>query len=263
MTQTWLDDVRAALAVWRRTPILPMVAALLAILTFLPQLFFPQPNGCGIAGHPACTSGSRGLFTLLSVVELPAALFAVGFFGAERWWYAQVSSGNVPAGGQLWRVAWGYFWRFVRLGLLVSLISLPFVILYLSSLRNDTTRAAIAAGVWGFALDIALTFVTPALAFSTDSAWQALKTGVQTLDRLWPADLLYAVVPPLALSIVVRVVPGLLGSHAVTGLAGAVAQMLTMLFAGAIAIFYVREVDPSAPERLRDGPNKPRRGSGI
>jgi len=49
----------------------------------------------------------------------------------------------------------------------------------------------------------------------------------------------------------------LFGSHAVTAIAGAVAQMLTLLFAGAIAIFYVREVDPAAAQRLRYGPNSP------
>jgi hypothetical protein len=36
--------------------------------------------------HAACTSGDRHLFTLLTLLSLPVALFGIGLLGAERWW---------------------------------------------------------------------------------------------------------------------------------------------------------------------------------
>ena len=254
MTATWLADLKAALAIWRRTPILPILAAVVALAAFLPQLELPQPTNCGLAGHPACTSGNRAMFTLLTLLAFPITLYYVGFLGAERWWYAHVSRGEVPAAGNLWRIAWAYFWRFFRLGLLAIVVTAPLVLPFVLSVRHDSTRLSIAFGVWSFALDVALTFVTPALTFSTDSAWQALKLGVATLDRLWPRDVLYALVPPMAVTIVTRATPSVFGSRAVTALAGAAAQLLTVLFAGATTLLYIREVDPQGPDRVRYGP---------
>ena len=251
---SWVADVRGALAIWRRTPVLPVIGGVLALVVALPQLVYPAPANCGIGTHPPCTSGSRGLYILLSVLGLPAALYGIGFLGAERWWYAQVANGRVPHGADLWRGGWKYFWRFVRLALLVALLSAPVVTPFALSVRHDDTRLSLVFGVWGFALDIALTFVTPALALSTDSAWSALKIGVKALDNLWPRNALYVLIPPMALTIVTRFVPEAFGSRAVTALAGALAQLLTMLFAGATVLLYIRDVDPDAADRRHHGP---------
>jgi len=177
-------------------------------------------------------------------------LFGIGFYGAERWWYAQVASGAVPSSRWLWRISWSYFWRFVRLGLVTVVLALALVP-FLIAARHSTTRTSIAVDVWAFALDVAFTFVTPALAFSTDSAWSAVKIGVGTLNRLWPRDWVYAVIPPMALTILTRFVPHAFGPRWATAIAGAAAQLLTVLFAGATTLLYIREVDPDAPERLR------------
>lgn len=40
-------------------------------------------------------------------------------------------------------------------------------------------------------VDIALTFVTPALAFSTDSTCQAIRIGLRTLRESWALDATY------------------------------------------------------------------------
>lgn len=191
-------------------------------------------------------------------------LFAVGFYGAERWWYAQVASGVAPPRSTLWRVSWSYFWRYVRLGLVTVVLVVP-VAPFLVAARHSTLRTSIALGVWAFALDIAFTFVTPALAFSTDSAWSALKIGAAALNRLWPLDWVYAVVPPMALTILTRFVPHAFGPRVATAAAGAAAQVLTVLFAGATALLYIREVDPEAPERLRYGPqgSRPRQNYAL
>jgi hypothetical protein len=63
----------------------------------------------------------------------------------------------------------------------------------------------------------------------------------------------YAVIPPMALTILTRLVPHAFGPRWATVAAGVVAQMLTFLFAGATALLYVREIDPNAPHRLRHG----------
>ena len=249
----WLADLRRAWAVWRRTPVLPAVAITIAAIGFVPNLFAPTPRGCGASGHPACTSGSPAAYALFAFLSLPALLYGVGFYGAERWWYSQISAGLVPSSRMLWRISWSYFWRFVRLGLVALVLAVP-IVPFLVVIRHSTTRTSIALGVWAFALDIAFTFVTPALAFSTDSAWSALRIGAGTLNRLWPRDWVYAVIPPMALTILTRFVPHAFGPRWATAAAGAGAQVLTVLFAGATTMLYVREIDPEAPERLRYGP---------
>ena len=250
--------------IWRRTPALPVTAVAIALAAFLPNLVAPSPSGCGVTGHPACTSGSTGAFYLLSFLSFPVALFGIGFYGAERWWYAQVAAGAAPRASMLWRVSWSYFWRFFRLGVVTIVLVLPLVP-FLVAARHSTSRMSIALGVWAFALDIAFTFVTPALAFSTNSAWSAVKIGVTTLNRLWPRDWVYAVIPPMALTILTRFVPHAFGPRIATAAAGAVAQVLTVLFAGAAALLYLREIDPEAAERLRYGPqgSRPRQNHAL
>jgi len=256
--ELWLADLRTTVGMWRTAPALPLVGLVVAVFTFAPQFVVPRPSGCGLGTHPACTSGSQPMFILLTLIGLPVSVFAVGLFGAERWWYATLASGDTPRAGDLWRVSWSYFWRFVRLGLLVTVLSLPVVLPILLAGRHSTGTRSIALAAYVFVLDIALTFVTPAMALSTDSAWQALKQGTVALDRRWPRDALYAVVPPMALTIVARVAPTVFGSRVVTALAGVAAQLLTMLFAGAVTLFYIREVDPQAVTRLHELPYRGR-----
>ena len=55
----------------------------------------------------------------------------------------------------------------------------------------------------------------------------------------------------MAFTIVARAAPTVFGSRALTALAGVAAQLLTMLFAGAVTLLYVREVDPDSLTRLR------------
>lgn len=255
----WLCDVRAALAVWRRTPVLPVLAVAIAVATFGPSLLAPSPPRCGTVGHPACSSGNEATYLLVGLLALPVTVYSIGFFGAERWWYAQVSAGATPRARQLWRVGWSYFWRYVRLGLVTLVLGMP-VAPFLYAVRHSTTRTSVALGVWAFALDIAFTFVTPALAFSTTSAWSAIRIGATTLNRLWPRDWVYALIPPLALTILARLIPHALGSKALTAGVGAAAQLISTLFAGATALLYLREIDPQAAERLRYGPASRRRG---
>src|SRR5439155_25886579 len=58
-------------------------------------------------------------------------------------------------------------------------------------------------------LDFALTFVTPALAFSTRRAKEALAMGLRMIPSEWPRAALYVLVPPLAILLVAHLVPGI------------------------------------------------------
>jgi hypothetical protein len=132
----------------------------------------------------------------------------------------------------------------------VTLIAAPVLVPLLVGTRNSDSGRALVFGLCGLVLDFTLTFVTPALALSTDSAWQALKVGVRLLDQLWPRDVMYVIVPPLAITVVARLAPAAFGSAVVPAVAGAAGHLLTMLFAGATTFLYVREVDADAPTRL-------------
>ncbi|HMC72310.1 MAG TPA: hypothetical protein VKJ07_24345 [Mycobacteriales bacterium] len=55
----------------------------------------------------------------------------------------------------------------------------------------------------------------------------------------------------MAFTIVARAAPTVFGSRAVTAIAGIAAQLLTMFFAGAVTLLYVREVDPESLTRLQ------------
>jgi hypothetical protein len=84
-----------------------------------------------------------------------------------------------------------------------------------------------------------MTFVTPALAYSTRSVAGAFDIGFGMIRRTWPRSALYLLCPPLALNVLNAVFPlgGSLGELVV-----APAIVVTGLVAkGAIAAFYLRE----------------------
>jgi hypothetical protein len=103
----------------------------------------------------------------------------------------------------------------------------------------------VAAG-WCLLLDVLGTFITPALAFATWSAFQATKIGVRTLVKLWPGDWAYALVPPLAISAIAHVSPNEFGARSATVIVGMVSQFLASLFAGPTTLRYLREADTSS-----------------
>jgi hypothetical protein len=249
----WRADLGRAVRVWRARPVLPAIGSVVAAAAFLPQLFAPQPAGCAAGTAHPCTSGNVALFAVLAVALLPVSVYAIGLFGAERWWYVEVDSGRTPPAGLLWTMAWRYLGRFLLLGLLVTGLSLPVVVPIAVAYRLTSATGTLALSSWAFAVDVLLTFVTPALAVSTTSPWAALRIGLRALVQQWPRDGFYVLIPPMALTVVARLAPYALGSRLSTAIAGAVAQLLTMLFAGATVLFYARTVAPAqVPPWLTD-----------
>jgi hypothetical protein len=110
-----------------------------------------------------------------------------------------------------------------------------------------TQLAAGAVPVWyqvGFAvlfiaMDFALTFVTPALAYTTRSAVRALDIGVAMIRQEWPRSALYVLCPPLALNLLSYIFPvGGLGLQLVLT---SILVLMGLLAKGAIAAFYIRQ----------------------
>ncbi len=93
--------------------------------------------------------------------------------------------------------------------------------------------------VFFVAMDFALTFVTPALAYTTRSALRALGMGLVMIRQAWPRCALYVLCPPLALNLLHLVYP--VGSVTVGLAISSVLVVVSLLAKGAIAAFYLRE----------------------
>jgi hypothetical protein len=89
------------------------------------------------------------------------------------------------------------------------------------------------------AMDFALTFVTPALAYTTRSAWHAVGIGVAMIRQTWPRSALYVLRPPLALNLLNCISP--VGGRVLQLTITFVVTLAALLAKGAIAAFYLRE----------------------
>ena len=237
---TFLTDVQRALRCWAAAPALPVLVALFAVAAALPAFEAPRPRGCVPAN--ACTSGSPVGYFVANVIVLPILIFGLGFLGAQRVWYADLYAGRRPYISWALGLSGRYVGRFLRLGLLLLVVLLP--ISFIAG-RAGTVQAALLTLALTALIDIALTFVTPALTFTTHSAAKAIGIGLRELRRGWPSDLPYLLVPPLAVSLTCRAVPSATGST--TGLLIQTgAALLTSLFAGATTFRYLRQTE-SAP----------------
>ncbi len=225
---TWDEfkgDLRASLRAWTVAPLLPLTSAAL----FLPS-YIPDPWWW---------------------IALPAFFFAMGWFGTERVWYLRIYRGEPISPKELWRLTWAFFWRFVRLGLLTAIVWSPVAILAFSNIANDPGRADeafstplvwVTAAILTVAIDFALTFVTPALAFSTKRVSQALQLGIGMLRDHWPRTAWYALVPPLAVVLMFRVTEPSSLSLAGRMVVSAGSALLNLWFKGATTGFYLRRV---------------------
>src|SRR5688572_26820468 len=156
-TEFW-GDLRASLRAWRRAPLLPVISPALWATSALPDPW-------------------RALW-------LPALLFGLGWFGTERIWYLRTYRNERIEGGELLRLTRAFFGRFARLGLLSAIAWSPVVYLMFDTFDSDSARtewAFAAPGEWllpaaiALVVDFALTFVTPALAFSTPRVREAFR----------------------------------------------------------------------------------------
>jgi hypothetical protein len=205
-------DLLASWRVWRDQPVLPLLStAIWAAPAFVPD---------------------EDAYLWLA---LPVLLFNVGWVGTERIWYLRAFRGRGIGSGEILRFTRAFFGRFARLGVLILAPLIPLI----AFAENRELFPWLVSLVW-VPLDFALTFVTPALTYSTRRVRVAIGIGFRMIRRAWPASAWYVLAPPLAMLAVARLLPsstvGLPGRFGLT----VGAALLHLSFVGATAAFYVR-----------------------
>jgi hypothetical protein len=209
-------DFLASLRVWRLHPVLPFLSTLI----WAAPAFFPDDP-------------------VFFVVVLPILLFSAGWAGTERIWYLRAFRRSSIRPGELWGLTWAFVWRFVKLGLLIFVTLLPVLAIAYWNPSLLTLLIAILA----VPIDMSLTFVTPALSYTTKSVRTALRLGLRMVRTEWPASAWYVLFPPLATLAAARILPASrVGIPGRFGLAVA-STLLYVAFKGATAAFYLRRHD--------------------
>ena len=231
-------DVSRALEVWRAQPALPLMTTAYAGLTAL-----------GAAGSVASAIGGV------------LALVFLGWVGAERLWYLRAFTGRRMTVTRALQSALHYWGRFFVLGLLGGLVFAVLMVPALPAMVHAAPDAPGEAPDYGPGLvvylaaislivDFALTFVSPAIVYTTKSAHDALTIGLTLLKRSWPASVPYVLLPPLAVLLLTRVSDGPLGW--IGAVVYVAASLVNLLAKGATASYYLRVVPLAGPDGATD-----------
>jgi hypothetical protein len=186
---------------------------------------------------------------LRALASLAFFFFALGWNGVERMFFLRRRQGRVVTLSELLRSAPSFIGRFARLGFLVVLATCPLLLggAFVAASFNTVggpvspmTAFKIGWVVQLVVIDLALTFATSALVFTTRSAWDALFIGLQVIRETWPRSALYVLCPPLALTTFnamyrnqASLVPWMVTT--------AVLSLLALVAKGATAAFYLRK----------------------
>jgi len=173
--------------------------------------------------------------------------FLAGWYGVERVFFQRHLQGRPVPLPHLLRLVKPFLGRFLMLGFWFGI---TFLAVFFSLARvmgidfNDSGAPmplSLQVGTLAvvIAMDFALTFVTPALAFTTRSAWRALGIGLAMIRQTWPRSALYVLCPPLALSVMNYIFPS--GGVVFHFILTAVLTLVGLVAKGAIAVFYLRE----------------------
>lgn len=210
-------DLVAAVRAWQRHPFLPA----LSLLVWAAPCLLPSES-------------------LWDVVAVALAVLLVGYPGTERIWYQRAFAGQAMSPREIWRSLWRFFWPFLKLTILVGplafMVSLPVQLTF----PENAGALILVLTVFSLLADVALTFVVPALTFSTRKVREAVRIGLVMIRHQWPGSAWYALAPPLAVLVLVRapIVFGRLGSIGRFATAVA-ATLLSLAFKGAIARFFL------------------------
>lgn len=214
-------DLVAAIRLWRRHPFLPA----LSLLVWAAPALIPREAPWG-------------------VLALVFAILLVGYPGTERIWYQRAFEGQAVSPREVWRSLWRFFWPFLRLAILVML--LMFIVSFPLELtrRGDERAFLVLLALFFLLTDVALTFVVPALTFTTRRVREAVRIGLAMIRDQWPGSAWYALAPPLAVLVLVRA-PLLFGRLGSIGrFATAIgATLMSLAFKGAIARFFLMRTE--------------------
>lgn len=219
-------DLRATLTAWRAAPMLVVVGVAITLVGLL--------------------SGDAFLPSLVwAAVVIP-------WSGVQRVWYLRVFRGQPISDSEFVRLLLDFFGRFLRLGLLLLPAGVPVMIVFLV-VPADSRRVAGPAAivVMGILVNVALTFVTPALAYSTRRVRRATRIGLGMIRTTWPACGPYVLLPPIATSALS--VPYVMDS-VVRPVGTIVSTLALSLFIGANARFYLRRFPTGEFGAIPTGP---------
>ncbi len=216
------DDLRTAATALVRQPSVP----LFSVGLYLVPLLVPSPNN------------DRALLTLAWCVPFFLWLaFSFGWFGVERIFFLRQLRNQPITLRQLVGLARAFVGRFFRLGMLTSIWIAPFLAVSIAIQKSHPGWSRVSTALCFILLDFSLTFVTPALAFTTRSARNAVRIGFDMIRETWPRCAIYVLCPPLALNIL-----NFQNSSPIERGVLTVLIVLTALLAkGTIVAFYVRE----------------------
>ncbi len=214
------SDLAASLGVWWKEPRLALWTLVLAVAIELPAAIARQPNEPG-----------------WQALALPVQIVMAGWVGTQRIWYLRAFRGKTMQRGEPVKFTRAFLGPFVALDLLVGV---PLGMLTIPLALGRPTGWPVYLAVVTIVVDAFLTFVTPALAYSTHSALEAISIGLRILRDDWPRCAWYALVPALAIILINRSLPR--SSLAVIPAAaiGTTAWMLNLWFKGATAAYYLR-----------------------
>jgi hypothetical protein len=150
----------------------------------------------------------------------------------------------------LLRLVIPFMGRFLVLGLWLAAIMIPSSVALvraagvdIDQLGDPATHVPIFLQIEAAALfilmDFLLTFVTPALAFSTKSVALSWHIGFTMILGTWPRSALYVLCHPLALTLLTQAFP--VGGRVVQLTLTSVFVLLGLVAKGAIAAFHLRE----------------------
>lgn len=214
-------DLKKAVGAWRVAPLLPFLTLVLQIPIYL-QTLSPW-------------------FIALSILLW---VFYAGYCGTERLWYLAIWRGQrLP--DSIWRASWRYFARFFGLGVVMMalylVVAVPLIAL---EVGYETVLASVLTTL---VIDIWLTFMTPALAYSTDVVKEGMAIGWRMLKEHWRHCLPYVLAPPLATLVFLQQAEESIGTAPRIGLA--IVGILTYLaLKGATAAYYLRHHGASIPD---------------
>jgi hypothetical protein len=225
----FLQDLSWGVRTWRAEPSVPVIVGLV-FATGTYSFYIP-----GIV-----------LFLLF-----PLRLAVIGFHAVPWGFYLRASEGRTLPWNEMTGVIWRYFRRFFRLGVIVLFFAaVPLLLIAALAVHGKSYTGSVAkalplwywfaAALVSVTVDVALTFVSPALVYSTDRAMEALSYGFRFISETWPSTVFYVLTPGITIVAIGIALPsstvGVGGKVAIAG----VAAVIGFAFKGAIAARYLR-----------------------
>ncbi len=186
------------------------------------------------------------------LIALPNTVVLAGFAGTQRVWFVRVLQGAQKLDGhEVLALTRSFIGRFAVLGLVACapLALIAFVLAFLTRLTaasgaHGPTAPSFADRIALIAylviLDVALTFVVPALALSFRSTKEALWAGLHMIRDTWPQCAWYVIAPGLTLTAFASALPSSVIGPWLSMVSSVIGGILGLWFKGAAVAFYIR-----------------------